>query len=210
MKKILLFLFGLFAIHSLSYGNITDTYDFYDDLTSIGIPMIILILPSFWLLLIPIILIESWVFKRNLPNLSFREIFWPLTVANLFSALIAIPISWLFLIIIEFILSLFINKTFPQLSLSWQLLMGVTIQAPWILPFKNYFYWMIPIATIWLLIPFYFVSSWSEGLILTKFKLIPDKSSIKKISWKANLASYSFLLIITFVTFVCLYKNFNI
>lgn len=203
MKKTFLTLASLFIIYSVSLANIADTYQ---DLTSLGVPMIVLILPSFWILLIPIILIEAYVFKHDLPDVPFHKIFWPITLVNLFSTIIAIPILWVLLTLLELILSIFINETFPSLSISWQLLIGVTIQAPWVLPFKNYLYWMIPTAAIWLLLQFFIISSWTEGLLLTKFNLPSDKSSIKKITWKANLASYSFLLLITL--FTLFYLNF--
>jgi hypothetical protein len=57
---------------------------------------------------------------------------------------------------------------------------------------------MVPTACLVLFIPFFFVSSWSEGFIVTKFLKDYDKFNVKKVTWKANLASYAFLYVIVF------------
>lgn len=179
MKKSALTLISFFLLISTVYADV-------------GIPMLMLIWPMYWILLLPVIFIESWIFKRSLPTIPFHKIFWPTTVANLASTLIGIPITWGLLVLIELFIA---PGAFPNLSHTWKLILGVTIQAPWVLPYGQAI-WMIPVAAMFLLIPFYFVSAWIESFILTKFfNISPDRTLIKRISWKANLGSYLFLFL---------------
>ena len=83
------------------------------------------------------------------------------------------------------------------------------ISAPWIAPPSEggSALWTIPLATLMLLFPFYFVSVWSERLVIEHMlpvstaEVVCDgevSESVLQIAVRnANLVSYGFLLVIT-------------
>lgn len=187
MKKLFFTLITFFLILSTAYADA-------------GLPMLIVIWPMYWLLLIPIILIESCVSKHYLHATPFHKILWPITKANLISTFFGIPITWVLLYLLEKTLILLTKDTHPpffyKLPEFWQRIIGIPMQAPWILPYNLDSFWIIPLTAIFLLIPFYFASAWIESVYLSKnLKISSDPILIKKISWKANLASYIFLFL---------------
>lgn len=202
MKKIFFTLIGFFLIISTAYANV-------------GVPMFVVIWPMYWILLIPIILIESWYSKRFLRSVPFKKIFWPITVANLFSTLIGIPIVYGLLLLIQLLVpgagSDYLQ--FPEPN-ALQYILSVTVQAPWLMPYESYesyLFWRIPVAILFLLIPFYFASAWIESFILTKFfNVYPDRALMKKITWKANLMSYLFLFLLSLgILSYSIYEHFH-
>jgi hypothetical protein len=90
--------------------------------------------------------------------------------------------------------------TYPSLSPFWQSFLSVTLEAPWLLPYEEEFYWMIPVASVVLMIWFFFISAWSEGIIFAMLlKKTHPTEVAKKAMWKANMASYAFLYLIDFI-----------
>ena len=164
---------------------------------NIGLPMLAIVWPAFWLAFIPIVLIEVWVLCKLLKNESFRSLLWPSTLANLFSTLIGIPIAWGVLLGLELLVMQLVDLLvdFSEVSAVKMSLLSI-ITAPWLYPVESELYWMIPTACMILLIPFYFVSAWSEGLIFARFlKARHPPNESKRSMWRANLASYAFLFL---------------
>lgn len=182
MKKVFFTLIGFFLIITTAYANA-------------GVPMIGVIWPMYWILLIPIILIETGYAKRCLPAIPFKKIFWPTTVANIISTLIGIPIVYgVFLLMQMYVIPG--GTGVYGLSDIRSVILSVTVQAPWLLPYEKNLFWMMPVAIMFLLIPFYFASAWIESFILTKFfNIYFDRALMKRISWKANQMSYLFLFL---------------
>lgn len=160
-------------------------------------PMLIIMWPIYWLLLIPIILIESHVYKWCLTERGSPKIFWPSATANFLSILLGIPIAWGLLALIEFIfLPEFFLEPIAQILNPLELILSVTLGAAWITPYAKSLFWTVPAAAMFLLIPFFFVSIWMEGFILTKvFKISPETSFVKKACRRANLASHLLLFL---------------
>lgn len=154
-----------------------------------GLPMIIIFWPLLFILFLPIIIIEYGVMKKYTRSFSATApLFWPLVIANLFSTLIGIPLTWIALVGIEVGVSLFLPSGGVTLSYIWPL------TAPWLYPDTLQHNWMIVTALLILLIPFYFISAWTEGRIMgwmTKNK--ENKTHIRTAMWKANFFSYLFL-----------------
>lgn len=178
----------------------------------IGLPMLAIVWPVFWLALIPIIFIEWRVLKRVLLGFSSKRLFYVAAFSNFLSTLIGIPVAWACLVGIEIAgHPLGTTGTFPSLNTFWQFVLGVTIQAPWLIPYEDQFYWMIPTAFLVLLIPFFFISYWIEAFITLKC-LKKDRATpavIKKAVWKANLQSYAFLFLLNvfFLIYGIITKN---
>lgn len=157
--------------------------------------MLMIIWPMYWLLLIPVILIEWYVSKRYLLAVASRKIFWATTTANIVSTLIGIPITWSLLAFIQMAIPGG-GGIFPNLPVVLKMILSVTLQAPWLLPYERALFLMIPASMMFLLIPFFFVSVWIESLILIKvFKISSDARLVKKTCWAANLASYLLLFL---------------
>ncbi len=177
-------------------------------------PMLVIIWPIYLLLLIPIIFIESRITKRYLQNVAIGKILWPITIANIFSTLIGIPVTWGLLALIEFIWLPKFFEPIVNILTPLEVMLNVTAGAAWIAPYSKSLFWTIPVAAMFLLIPFYFVSVWIESLFLTKiFKISFHKILVKKSCWRANLASYLLLFIfflgILLWSFYDYFRNFS-
>lgn len=166
-----------------------------------GLPMLAFIWPFLWIGFIPIVLIEWMIMKKMLPDISQKSLLKTITISNIFSTFVSIPVVWIFLVIAQ-MLSPGGGGTYPHLSHFWKLFLSVTVQAPWLLPYEQYFFWMIPTAFTLLMIPFFFMSYWVEGWMT--LKLLPQNHSrqvIKSSVWKANLYSYLFLTVLGILGF---------
>lgn len=157
----------------------------------IGVPMIGLILPAAWLLLIPVIFIEAFVGGR-ITKMPFRRILAVATASNCFSTLLGVPLAWLTMALVE---GHFFG-TAKGLDSVWKEIYAVTIQAPWLIPYDKDLDWMIPTAAAVLVLPLWMMSVVSEYFIVRR--MLPELSCDMKWrwTWKANAISYVFLLIV--------------
>ncbi len=154
-----------------------------------GVPMIFVVMPALGLSLIPIILIEALYLRKKL-ILKTKDAVATSTVSNLFSTAIGIPITWLLLVLIQMLAGgggAFGLDTIPDKILS------VTLQVAWLIPYEADLYWMIPTAGFILLIPFFFVSWWSEYLISKKILKTQEPTVVKIEVRNANIITYSLL-----------------
>jgi hypothetical protein len=158
-----------------------------------GVPMIFLTFPGMMKLLIPVILIESYFSKDRIKE-SFFESCWIFGIANFISTVIGIPITWFILVAIEMIVT--DGGRAYGLSTLWHKILAVTVQAPWLIPYEKDLHWMIPVAIIVLLIPYFLVSWWSEYIIVKKILTFKDPILLKSTIFRANIISYMFLLVV--------------
>jgi hypothetical protein len=164
-----------------------------------GVPMIVLLYPSFIILLLPIIAIEYFIIK-SIIAMRKKRILSTTIVSNLASTLIGIPLAWGFLFLIELLST---GGSAVKAAGILHLIGSVTLQAAWLMPYEKHLYWMIPTATMINLIPAYFVSKYSEYFIAKKFMKEIDKNQIKKAVFKANNVTYLglFLLSLAYLIF---------
>jgi hypothetical protein len=157
-----------------------------------GVPMLFVTFPAMVLVLIPIILVETVVVARMLKLRAFPAA-KPVAVANLASTFVGIPITWLMLVVLEFVTtdggSAFGLRTFTQKFLS------VVWQAPWLIPYGTDLSWMIPTASLVLLLPFFFASYWVESWVASWMLRTQSVGPVKPAVFTANLASYTLLAI---------------
>ncbi|MDO5552374.1 MAG: hypothetical protein Q4G68_01310 [Planctomycetia bacterium] len=165
-----------------------------------GIPMIALTLPPMVLLIIPVILIEFWVARKRIVCETNRRKLVSLTVANLLSTFIGWPIAW----ILCTIASLLVTSGGEAYGLEspFGIFMSVVVQAPWLVPYEEDLIWMIPVAMVVLMIPFFFVSVFSERWILYFFLKNETRQNIRSLTFRANLWSYAFLIIALITAFL--------
>lgn len=161
----------------------------------IGLPMISLILPAAWLLLVPIIVLEALVGVR-VTKTPFRQTVFAAAVANLFSTILGIPLAWFTLALVEGLLF----GTANGLDSFWAKIYAVTIQSSWLMPYEKDLDWMIPIAAIVLAVPLWMMSVVTEYFIVKR--MLPELPAALKWQWmwKANAVSYLFLLAVIFAS----------
>jgi hypothetical protein len=171
----------------------------------VGIPMLTVTWPGMLLALAPVVLIEAWIVRSRL-RLETRESLRVVFLANLASTIIGIPVAWLVLVFLEMVATG--GGTAMGLDTPWRRFLAVTIQAPWLIPYKSDLYWMVPAATLALL-PAYFLASWGIEYKAMQFLLrrrvvavfdeppqMPDKT-VRRSAFYANAASYALLAAVT-------------
>jgi hypothetical protein len=169
-----------------------------------GIPIIAIIFPLSWILLIPIIVIEWFVMMKYYPFLRKSHVLYVSIITNITSTLVGIPLAWGLMLLIELIF-LPLETFFPSnLNKFWQYFLNVTLGSAWLMPYEDQLYWMIPTALIILLIPCFIISCWLESFVASKIlKGAENNISLSKLAvYRANLASYLFLLFSTII-FLC-------
>ncbi|MBI3353090.1 MAG: hypothetical protein HY036_10995 [Nitrospirae bacterium] len=119
-----------------------------------GVPMIFITFPSMLIALIPIIIIESIVMSRYLSLATGRSL-KAASIGNIVSTVIGIPLTWLLLVILQLLTG---GGSAYGLNGPFKKFLAITWQAPWLIPYESELYWMIPAATLILLVPFFFAS----------------------------------------------------
>jgi hypothetical protein len=160
-------------------------------LADVGVPMLVLAFPLAFFLLVPIVVLETWI-SRSFAQISFRRRIVGVIAANAFSTLLGWPITWVALVMLQIMIGA--AEGIPALDTPWRLAASVTLQAPWLMPYPDEYYWMIPTAAIVLMIPAFFATLQFESWVL-KYRW-PEVSICerKRFVWRANFASYALLV----------------
>lgn len=156
-----------------------------------GVPMIFLIMPALGLSIIPIILIEAFYLSRRLGLKTARAV-KTATISNLISTLAGVPLTWLLLVLIQIVTGG--GRAFGLDTMLGKVL-SVTFQAAWLIPYESELYWMIPVAGLVLLVPFFFVSWWSEYLVTKKILQDHPAQTVKVVVRNANIITYTLLVL---------------
>jgi len=156
---------------------------------NMGVPMIFITLPMMLLGLLPIIAIEGFVLKKQLP-LPTKKAFTSAAISNIFSTLIGVPLTWGALLLIQIMTG---GGTSHGIGTLFEKFLAVTWQAPWLIPYEKDLHWMVPTAMLFLLIPFFFVSWKTESFITAKLNKDTDPQKIKSAYLKANAITYALL-----------------
>lgn len=169
---------------------------------NVGLPAIALVWPAYWVLIVPIILIESHMAVRKL-NVSWPAAAMVSTCANAVSTIAGVPLVWLammlmlvvgggaiHIIAVNFLIGEYFDDEFYQmLSLVLFPLFSawvVMAEYPGHIVFAMYF---------WLLTAMYFASVRIEVFIAEKMKFHTDRAMILDWAKEANFATY-FLLVV--------------
>lgn len=158
--------------------------------------MIFMTLPAMMYLIVPVIVIEFLAGKRLLSDETSKKRWIGLTIANLVSTFLGWPLAWIALVFIQMTTG---GGGAHGLDSPLGVILSVTQQAPWLMPYEDQLYWMVPIAMAVLLVPFFFVSVFSERLILGFIWKQETKSVVRRFSWKAHIWSYGFLFLVVIV-----------
>ncbi len=142
-----------------------------------GVPMIALMYPALLLALVPIIFLETEIYRRRIA-LSYKKLLAAVAAGNAFSTILGYPLSWALLFGLELLTT---HGNALGLNVAWKKAAAVTLQAAWLIPYESELYWMIPIAALVGLIPAYFVSVYSEAMVIRRV-LKQQRSEILPIS----------------------------
>ena len=156
-----------------------------------GVPMLVLVMPIFALSIIPIVIIEA-IYMQRVLSIPTRVAGRASLMANLVSTLVGIPMTWILLVILQFFTG---GDKAYGLDSTLGKIIAVTWQAPWLIPYEENFNWMLPIAGIVLLIPFYFASWWSEYLTCEKLLHGIPSVTLKKCMRNANMITYGLMIL---------------
>lgn len=168
--------------------------------------MIALTLPLMLKLLVPIVVIESFLCKKWLGLTTWQAI-KSNTVSNLASTIIGIPVAWVAMLGVEFGAWGLLDNTQIQ---NWHSPLANVIFAflgsAWIGPAEGKSVWLIPAATLMLLIPFFFASYGIEYFVLRTMVGMPEGGPpnlayprVRTAVRNANLVTYGAMFVATTV-----------
>jgi len=184
-------------------------------LADAGVPMILITLPGMVLLLIPIIAAEAaFVIRRT--SLQIGKVLWATTLANVLSTIVGVPLTWGALFLCEMAVGIGLARFTKVGSSSWNSpisqIVWTVLTAPWLAPDEKSGTWAVPLAALVLLVPFFFVSVWTEQRVMEHFLPVTtgDVAQPNEVNEKvlrravrgANLLSYGFMLSFTSVWLV--------
>jgi hypothetical protein len=157
-----------------------------------GVPMIFITLPWMLVALLPIIAVETLVLARRLA-LPGHTILKAAAASNALSTLIGIPVAWVMLVALQMGTG---GGTAYGIGTPITKFLAVTWQAPWLIPYESDLDWMVPAASVVLLVPF-FLASLSIELRVNRWMLPGAEGSIlRRATWDANLVTYGLLAVI--------------
>ncbi len=159
-------------------------------LANAGVPMIFLAMPALGLSIIPIIIIEAMLLSKKL-ELTVPGAFKITTISNLVSTIVGIPLTWLLLVLIQMLAG---GGGAFGLDTTLGKVLSVTLQAAWLIPYESDLHWMIPVAGLVLLVPFFFTSWWSEYLVSMKMLKEHSAQRVKIAVRNANIITYALLV----------------
>ncbi len=114
------------------------------------------------------------------------------TISNLVSTLAGVPLTWLLLVLVQMVAG---GGGAFGLDTMLGKVLSVTFQAAWLIPYESELYWMIPVAGLVLLVPFFFVSWWSEYLVTKKILQDHPAQTVKVVVRNANIITYTLLVL---------------
>jgi hypothetical protein len=166
-------------------------------LADVGVPMIFVQWPLMICALIPVIVIEALVIRKQLV-LSYGRAFAGAAKANLVSTIVGVPLAWAIMLAVEFATLypaiLAAEKWHWRLDESPVFYIFYVLGMAWTGP-AGHSAWPIALAAALLLIPTFFVSIRIERRLYRRFYTEQDTISVDHACWSANLYSYALLFL---------------
>jgi hypothetical protein len=163
-------------------------------LANAGVPMIAIVYPGMGIALLPVIILEVMVLRRLLDTAPGRTAV-TVTVSNLVSTVLGVPLTWVALVLLQALTGG--GGAGPSFDTLLGKILAVTWQAPWMMPYEADMYWMMPVAALVLLVPFFFVSWLIEYHVSRLILRTIDRVELRRAVLKANLVSYALLAALT-------------
>jgi hypothetical protein len=153
-----------------------------------GVPMIFVIWPATWLLLIPIVLVE-WALACRILKVPSLDGFLAACIGNLASTVVALPVTWVLMLIVALITP---NSTLDSF---WGVFNNVVLHSAWLLPLPAGGGWMVPAAALALCVPFFLASVGTERLIAGwTLRSKHPQARIGRWAWTANAVTYGAIM----------------
>jgi hypothetical protein len=171
-----------------------------------GLPMIFLAWPGMGVMLVPVIALEVAVLMSALVT-PLKRTAVVATVSNVISTVVGVPVTWVILVALQFLTGGG-GAVGPDFGTLAGKIFAVTWQAPWLLPYESDLYWMIPVAMLVLLVPFFFASWLIEYPISRLMMRKLQAGVVRRGVLGANLVSYGLLaLVVLGVLGVAIYQH---
>ena len=158
---------------------------------NIGIPMLAIVWPVYWVALLPIIAIEAGIAKRDL-NTSWGSAWFALSTANGLSTLFGIPVVWAIFLALEFTIGGSIME-----GLDWNdptdVVLGAVLGAAWLGPGEPP--WKIYVAFVVLAIPFCAASILIEYRVIKRMFSGVSNAQLFRTVVRGNILSYTTLIV---------------
>ena len=151
--------------------------------------MIFVIAPILGWIIVPIVLAEGAVLRFLLP-LASKSAYLASILGNAFSTLVGIPLTWLLLVGLQLYSG---GGGASGIASPLQKIAAVTWQGAWLIPYEDDLYWMVPSACLFLIVPFFAVSVWSERVVCTRVLKDHDRDAVRRAVFYANALTYGVL-----------------
>jgi hypothetical protein len=162
-------------------GNSRTLYD-------VGIPMLALAWPLFWLSFVPVVLIEAEVAHRQL-GIDRKKALIVSATANALSTMVGIPVVWLGLVLVEFA----VGSALPGGMSPHNVLLLFPLMAAWLGPVEDER--IIFAAFVVLAIPFCAASIYLEYEVARRQLPDIDRAAVYKWARSANIYSYAAIIV---------------
>lgn len=171
-----------------------------------GLPMIMLTFPAMLIGLLPVIFVESLIFKRSL-KIPLKMVLVPNSVANATSTLVGLPLSWGVLFVLELLTTG--GSCGPGFETVSSSIITAILESAWLCPWEDQMFWLIPVAFVNGLLAAFLISLFIEYLIMRKMLTGYDNHLVKKLTYKSNIISYSLLVVLStsYLVYNMVYKS---
>lgn len=158
-------------------------------LANMGLPMIFVVWPTSFFLIVPVILVE-WFLACRLLKIPAREGFYVSGFGNVVSTILAVPVTWGAMLILALLTPYSSMDTFAGV------LNNVVVHSAWLGPWEGKGDWMVPAAALTLCIPFFFASvrieySMAKWILRNRF----PQARCGRWAWTANSVTYGAIAI---------------
>jgi hypothetical protein len=164
-------------------------------LANAGVPMIFWQLPAMLMALPAVIAIEMLLarFRYQIP---LRANLKGVSLSNIASTVIGVPLAWLTMLALNILTT---GTRAMGLNTPLGVFQSVVLQSSWLVPYREQLTWMIPTATLVLLVPYFFASVYSERFALRFIWTDFPRETIRSFTWFGNLITYACFFIYTCV-----------
>jgi hypothetical protein len=156
-------------------------------LANAGIPMIFWQMPVAAAALLPVVAIETliaWPILRQ----RFLPVVWNVFTANAISTFAGIPLAWIGMVIVNLVTT---GSTVHEFRTPMAAFKSIVLQSSWLIPYESQIlFWLVPAATLVLLVPYFFVSVFVERWWLRRRFREVGVARIATTAWIANAITY--------------------
>ena len=137
---------------------------------------------------LPVVVALEMIVAKFRYKIPFRINLKGVFLANLASSLIGIPLAWITMLLLSIATT---GAGAMGLDTPLGVFSSVVLQSSWLVPYREHLHWMIPSATLVLLVPYFFASVYSERIALRYLWTEIPRDTIRGFSWTSNMLTYA-------------------